>query len=170
MLTRQQKQEIVEKLTEEIKNSPACVFADFKGFEANDMVVLKRDLRNSGSTFQVVKKKLLAIALKNNGIDFDLKKMEGQIAISISGDEVSAAKIIFDKTKISDEKLKIVGGILGESLISKDEVNSLAKLPSTDELRAKFIGQIQAPVSGFVNVLASVPRSFVQVLKAISEK
>lgn len=169
MLTKQQKKEIVKKLSEEVKNSPACVFADFKGFEANDMVVLKRELRNSGSTFQIIKKKLLSIALKNNDIDLDPKSIDGQIAISVSKDEVNAAKIIFETAK-KNENLKIVGGVLDHNLISKEEVDALAKLPSTDELRAKFIGQIQAPISGFANVLAGVPRSFVQVLKAISDK
>lgn len=170
MLTRQQKEEIVKKLSEEVKNAPACVFADFKGFGANDMVVLKRELRNSGSTFQIIKKKLLSIALKNNGIDLDPKAMEGQIAVSISNDEVNSAKIIFETAKKNNEKLKIVGGILNNALISKEEVDKLAKLPSRDELRARLVGQTQAPISSFINVLQEVPRSLARVLKAVSEK
>lgn len=168
MLTRQQKEEIVKKLSEEVKNSPSCVFADFKGFGANDMVALKRELRNSNSTFQIVKKKLLSIALKNNDIDLDPKSIEGQIAISVSSDEVTSAKVIHETAK-GNENIKIVGGILDSEIISKEEVEKLAKLPSTDELRAKLVGQIQAPVSGFVNTLAGVPRSFVQVLKAVAD-
>lgn len=168
MLTRQQKEEIVKKLSDEVKNAPACVLADFKGFGANDMVVLKRDLRNSNSTFQIVKKKLLSIALKNNDIDLDPKTIEGQIAISVSSDEVTSAKIIHETAK-GNENIKIVAGILNNNVIGKEEVEKLAKLPSTDELRAKLVGQIQAPVSGFVNTLAGVPRSFVQVLKAVAD-
>lgn len=168
MLTRQQKEEIVEKLSAEIKDAPACVLADFKGFGANDMVALKRELRDADSTFQIIKKKLLAIALKNNGIDLDVKAIEGQIAISVSGDEVSSAKIIHETGK-QNENMKIVGGILDNALISVEEVHRLAKLPSTDELRGRLVGQIQAPISGFVNTLAAVPRSFVQVVKAIAD-
>lgn len=168
MLTRQQKEEIVAKLSEEVKNSPSCVFADFKGLGANDMVVLKRELRNANSTFQIVKKKLLSIALKNNDIDLDPKSIEGQIAISVSSDEVTSAKIIHETAK-DNENVRIVGGILDNSIISVEEVEKLAKLPTTDELRAKLVGQIQAPVSGFVNTLAGVPRSFVQVLKAVAD-
>lgn len=168
MLTRQQKEEIVAKLSEELKSSPACVLADFKGLSANDMVALKRQLRQSGSTFQVVKKKLLAIAFKNNNLEIDPKSLDGQIAISVSPDEVTSAKIIFETAK-KNENVKIVGGVLGEKLMNVDEVNALAKLPSRDELRARLLGQLQAPISGFVNVLAGVPRTFVQALSAIKD-
>lgn len=169
MLTRQQKEEIVAQLTKEIKESPACVLADFKGLGANDMVELKRNLRESGSTFQVIKKKLLAIALKNNDIEIDPKAYEGQIAVSVSADEVTSAKIIHETAKKNDN-VKIVGGVLGSKLMSIEEVQALAKLPSTDELRARLLGQLQAPISGFVNVLAGVPRTFVQALSAIKDE
>jgi large subunit ribosomal protein L10 len=169
MLTRQQKEAIVAQLSEEIKSSPACVLADFKGLSANDMVVLKRDLRESGSTFQVIKKKLLAIALKNNDIEIDPKAIDGQIAVSVSSDEVTSAKIIYETAK-KNENVKIVGGVLGQKLMGVEEVNALAQLPSRDELRARLLGQLQAPISGFVNVLAGVPRTFVQVLSAVKEE
>lgn len=168
MLTRQQKEEIVAKLSEEIKAAPACVLADFKGLNANDMVELKRQLRQSGSSFQVIKKKLLAIVFKNNDLTIDPKSLDGQIAISVSPDEVTSAKIIFETAK-KNENVKIVGGVLGEKLMSVEEVNALAKLPSRDELRARLLGQLQAPISGFVNVLAGVPRTFVQALSAIKD-
>jgi len=169
MLTRQQKEDIVAKLSDEIKDAPACVLADFKGLSANDMVELKKKLRSEGSTFQVIKKKLLAIALKNNGIEIDPKDYEGQIAVSISSDEVSSAKIIHETAK-SNENVKIVGGLLGEKLMTLEETQALAKLPSKDELRARLVGQLQAPISGFVNTLAGVPRSFVQVLGAVRDE
>ncbi len=168
MLTRQQKEEIVAKLTDEIKEAPSCVLADFKGLSANDMVELKQKLRSGGSTFQVIKKKLLAIALANNGIEINPKDYEGQIAISVSEDEVTSAKLIYETAK-ENENVKIVGGLLDGKLMSAQEINALAKLPSTDELRAKLVGQLQAPISGFVNTLAGVPRSFVQVLGAVRD-
>lgn len=168
MLTRQQKEEIVAKLTDEIKEAPSCVLADFKGLGANDMVELKKKLRSEGSTFQVIKKKLLAIALKNNGIEIDPKTMEGQIAVSVSSDEVTSAKIIHETAK-ENENIKIVAGVLGEQLMTLEETQALAKLPTTDELRAKLVGQLQAPIRGFVGTLAGVPRTFVQTLAAVRD-
>jgi len=169
MLTRQQKEEIVAKLSDEIKDAPACVLADFKGLGANDMVELKKKLREEGSTFQVIKKKLLAIALGNNDIEIDPKDYEGQIAISVSSDEVTSAKIIHETAK-KNENVKIVGGLLGEKLMTVEEIQALAKLPSKDELRARLVGQLQAPISGFINTLSGVPRSFVQVLGAVRDE
>ena len=69
----------------------------------------------------------------------------------------------------TNENLKIVGGILGKSVLSSQEVMALSKLPSKEELLAKFVGTINAPVSGFVNVLAGNLRGLVNVLKAVAD-
>lgn len=169
MQTRLQKEELVKSLAQKLKDSKAVVFSDFKGLAVKDMTVLRNELREKGIDFKVLKKTLISIALKDAGIEMDLKKMEGQIAIAVSqGDEVEAAKIIAKMTKIN-ENLKIAGGILGKKILSKEEVMALSKLPSKEELLAKLVGTLNAPVSGFVNVLAGNIRGLVQVLKAVSE-
>lgn len=168
--TKQQKEELVKSLAEKLKNSKAVVFSDFKGLTVKGLTDLRKELRSADIEIKVLKKTLINIALKDAGIDADTRKMEGQIAIAISsGDEVAAAKIIAKAAK-ANENLKIVGGILGIKELSADEVNALAKLPSKEEMLAKLVGTINAPVSGFVNVLAGNLRGLVQVLKAVSEK
>ncbi len=169
MQTRLQKEELVKSLASKLKDSKAVVFSDFKGLAVKDMTVLRNELREKGIDFKVLKKTLISIALKDAGIEMDLKKMEGQIAIAVSqGDEVEAAKIIAKMAKVN-ENLKIAGGILGKKILSTEEVMALSKLPSKDELLAKLVGTLNAPVSGFVNVLAGNIRGLVQVLKAVSE-
>lgn len=169
MQTRQQKEELVKSLAQKLKDSKAVVFSDFKGLAVKDMTVLRNELREKGIDFKVLKKTLISIALKDAGIEMDLKKMEGQIAIAVSqGDEVEAAKIIAKMAKVN-ENLKIAGGILGKKILGAEEVMALSKLPSKDELLAKLVGTLNAPVSGFVNVLAGNIRGLVQVLKAVSE-
>lgn len=169
MQTRLQKEELVKSLAQKLKDSKAVVFSDFKGLAVKDMTVLRNELREKGIDFKVLKKTLITIALKDAGIEMDLKKMEGQIAIAVSqGDEVEAAKIIAKMAKVN-ENLKIAGGILGKKILSTEEVMALSKLPSKDELLAKLVGTLNAPVSGFVNVLAGNIRGLVQVLKAVSE-
>ena len=109
-------------------------------------------------------------ALKDAGIEMDAKKLEGQVAIAVSSkDEVAAAKIIAKLAKVN-ENLKIVGGILGTKELSVEEVNALAKLPTKEELLAKLVGTLNAPASGFVNVLAGNMRGFVTALQAIADK
>ncbi len=165
MLTRQQKEEIVTKLTEELKESPAAVFADFKGLEANDMVSLKRELREAGSTFQIIKKTLLSIALKNNGIDLDPKTLDGQIAVSVSADEITSAKIL-DKIGKTNENVVIVGGVLDGEILSVEDAKALAKMPSLDELRGTVISLLQSPAQSLVSALQSPAQSFVGAMEA----
>lgn len=169
MQTRSQKEAIVRKLAQSLKESKAVVFSDFKGFTVKDMTTLRRELREQGVDISVVKKTLISLALKDAKIEADVKKMEGQIAIAVSGgDEVAAAKILAKFAK-ANENLKIVGGILGTKELTAEEVNALAKLPSKEELLAKLVGTLNAPVSGFVNVLAGNLRGLVQVLKAVAD-
>jgi len=170
MQTREQKKDIVKNLVEKLKTSKAVVFSDFKGLSVKDMTTLRRELRKEGTQFDVLKKTLINIALKEAGIDLDIKKMEGQIAVAISSqDEVTAAKLIA-KTAKATENLKMVSGILGDKVLTAEEVNALAKLPSKEELLAKLVGTLNAPISGLANVLAGNLRGLVTVLKAISEK
>ena len=169
MQTRDQKKEIVKNLAKEIKESKAVVFSDFRGLSVKDMTTLRKELRGQGVDLKVAKKTLITLALKDAGIDTDTKNMEGQIALAISReDEVVAAKIIAKMAK-ANENLKIVSGLLGKGVLSKEEVIALSKLPSKDELLAKLVGTLNAPVSGFVNVLAGNLRGLVNVLKAIGD-
>lgn len=168
--TKEQKKTIINDLAEKLKTAKAVVFSDYKGLIVKDMTALRRELNKEGADLKVAKKTLVNLAFKKAGMEVDVKKMEGQLAVAISEkDEVAAAKIIAAASK-NNENLKIIGGLLGDKEVSADEVKALAKLPSKEELLAKLVGTINAPVSGFVNVLAGNIRNFVQVLKAISEK
>lgn len=170
MQTKQQKKELVKDIAEKLKNSKATVFSDFKGLGVKDMMAMRRELREKGVDMKVLKKTLLSIALKDAGVELDARKLEGQIAVAISqNDEVETAKIIAKVAK-ANENLKIVGGLLGTNVLSQEDVVALSKLPSKEELLAKLVGTIKAPVSGFVNVMAGNLRGLVQVLKAVSEK
>jgi large subunit ribosomal protein L10 len=169
MQTRLQKNKLVKDLADKIKNSKAMVFSDFKGLSVKDMTSLRKELREKGVDFQVIKKTLLDIALKDAKMEMNAKEMEGQIAVAVSSqDEVEAAKIIAKLAK-ANENLKIVGGILGKQNLTKEEVLNLSKLPGKEELLAKLVYTLNAPVSGFVNALAGNIRNLVQVLKAVSD-
>lgn len=168
--TKEQKKVIIDALADKLKDAKSVVFSDYKGLKVKDMMSLRKDLKKEGADLKVAKKTLINLAFKKAGVDFDVKEMEGQLAVATSEkDEVAAAKIIAAVAK-DNENIKIIGGLLGNKEMSAEEVKALAKLPSKQELLAKLVGTINAPVSGFVNVLAGNVRGFVQVLKAISEK
>lgn len=172
--TKKQKQEIVSALKDKIDKAKSIVFTSFEGLTVADNEDLRKDLRESGSEYCVAKKTLMDIAFKGYK-DLSPKGFEGKIA-AIFGyqDEVAPAKAVSDfKKKLSDEqkdKISFVGGILENKFITKEEVDNLSKLPSREELYAKIVGSINAPVSGFVNVLAGNIRGLLNALKAIEEK
>ena len=171
MLTRNQKHELVKELTEKIKVAKSVAFVDFKGLNVKDSTELKKSLRVAGVEYMVVRKTLIDIALKNAGIEgAEIANLEGQIALSLSNtDEVSGAKII-DTFAKTNENVKLLGGVLGTQLMNASEVKALAKIPSKEQLLGQLVGTLNAPVSGFVNVLAGNLRGLVQVLNAVKEQ
>ena len=170
---KDQKKEILSNLKEKIKNSKSMVFAGFNALGVKDNESLRDQLRNEKSEYYVAKKTLLNRALKDNSLDINVRDFDGKVAAIFSyEDEVAPAKIIgnFRKDKEKENKIFFLGGILEGKLLSKEQVEALAKLPSKHELYAKMVGSLNAPISGFVNALAGNLRNLVNVLKAIEEK
>jgi large subunit ribosomal protein L10 len=170
--TREQKKEILSEISEKISKSKSIVFTKFNALGVKENEALRQELKKENSEYLVAKKTLLGIAFKENQIGgFDAKKLEGKVA-TIFGyeDEVMPAKIVDEFMKKHEGKMDFVGGVLEGKFLSAQEMSALAKLPSKQELYAKIVGSINAPVSGFVNVLAANLRSLVYVLKAIEEK
>lgn len=171
MQTRQMKETLVAELVEKIKSSKAVVFANYKGVTVKDLTGIRKELAKSGSSWQVMKKTLLNIALKEAGVEGNARELSGQIGVAFSADEVMAAKTLSDFVKANKgTTLAIEGGTLGAKALSVKEVQALAKLPSQDELWAKLVGTLQAPISGFVRTLSGNLSGLVRVLKAVEEK
>ena len=170
--TKEQKKEILESLKEKIKKSKSILFTEFNGLEVKDNEALRNDLRKENGEYYVAKKTLLELAFRNFGLaGLKVKEFQGKVAVVFGyGDEVTPAKTV-DKYKSQlENKIDFIGGILDGKYLSGAEVSVLAKLPSKNELYAKIVGSINAPISGLVNALAGNLRNFVYVLKAIEEK
>ncbi|TXH08249.1 MAG: 50S ribosomal protein L10 [Candidatus Moraniibacteriota bacterium] len=167
---KSQKTALVAEVAAKAKESKALVFANFKGVSVKDITALRRSLRETGSSWQVLKKTLLSRALGEVGVKVDARGLDGQIGVAFSSDEVAAAKTIADFLKANKEStLSIVGGSLGSEALSVEAVKALAKLPSRDELRAQLVGTLQAPVSGFVRTLSGNLAGLVRVLGAVRD-
>jgi large subunit ribosomal protein L10 len=170
MQTKDQKKQLVAEVADQLSASKSVVFANFKSLTVKDVDGLKKELRKSGAKLQVLKKTLLNIALEQSGMDVNARKLEGQVAVIFSPDEVSAAKALADFAKPFKDHKIIVGGALGTKGLSVEEVKALAKLPTQDEMRAKLVGTLQAPISSFVRVLGGNVSGFVRVLQAVADK
>jgi large subunit ribosomal protein L10 len=167
-----QKQEILRSLRKKIGDSKSIIFTAFNGLEVKDNEALRALLRKENGEYYVAKKTLMGLALKDSAIEgVDIKSLPGKTAAVFSyGDEVSSAKIVFNFKKDKADKIVFVGGIMDGKFLTKEQVEALAQLPSKTELYAKLVGSLNAPISGFVNVMAGNLRGLVGALKAIADK
>jgi len=169
-LTKKQKEQIVKKLAEDIQNAKSFVISDYNGLTVNDTQELRQKAKEQGVKFQAVKKTLLKLALEQAKVEgLDPKELEGSLSIAMGlEDEVAPAKVVAEFAK-EHEEVKILSGMLDSKLMTQEEVIALSKIPSKEELLAKVVGSINAPVSGFVNVLAGNLRGLVNVLNGIKD-
>ena len=166
-LNKEQKKNIVKELKDNIAKQKAVVFVSVKGLKASELFDLRKQLKESNCLLSVAKKTLLKIAFKENKIELNEKELEGQIALIFGfEDEIAPAKTAYNFS-LKNENLKILGGFLENQLRNMEEIIILAKIPSKQELLAKFIGSIKAPMSGFVNVLQGNIKGLVYVLSQI---
>lgn len=164
-----QKKKIVQDLSEKIKDAKSVVIADFTGLKVADSEALRKKCKEQSVYFTATKKTLLNLALKEQGLDLDAGTLEGSLGVAVSQeDEVAAAKIVKEFAK-DHEQVTFQAGMLEGTLISVEKLKQLADLPSKQELLAKVVGSLKAPISGFVNVLSGNLRGLINVLNAIKE-
>lgn len=170
-LTKQQKEQLVQAMTEEMKSAKAVVFADYQGLSVSDLDELRKALRAEGVKFTVSKKTLIQIAAKDAGFgEIPNEVLEGPVGAAFGmEDEIAAAKLLAQYAK-KNKKLKLRGALFEGKVLSVAETKELASLPGREELIAKFIFLIKSPMSGFVGVLNNTVGGFVRVLDAIREK
>ncbi|PIZ95048.1 MAG: 50S ribosomal protein L10 [Candidatus Magasanikbacteria bacterium CG_4_10_14_0_2_um_filter_37_12] len=167
--TKQSKEQAVQDLVFHLKDSKAAVFANFQGLKVSESEELRGICRDQNITYVASKKTLLQKALSELGLEVNTKVFEGSPAVIIGvTDEVAPAQIIAKFAK-SHELVSIFGGMLEGKLIDDAKVKELSALPSKQELLAKVVGTLNAPISGFVNVLAGNLRGLVFVLSAIKD-
>lgn len=169
--TREQKEKIVKETTDKLNKAKSLIFANHTGLKVKEVQELKKEAKQQDVEFTVVKKSLFKLALKNSELkDVKLKEVSGPQAIALGyADEVAPAKILHQFAK-KHKMMQLLGGILGKVVLSSKEVINLAKLPSKEEMLAKTVATINAPISSFVNVLAGNLRNLINVLNAVKEK
>lgn len=167
--TRQQKEASLETLVSGLKNGKTTVFANFQGLKVSESEALRKGCRKENIMVIAIKKTLFNRALEAIGVTgVDAKSFTGGVAAFVGQDDVAAAKIVNDFAK-THEIVTLYGGILEGKYVTAAEVKRLASLPSREQLLGQLVGTLNAPVSGFVNVLAGNLRGLVSVLNNIKE-
>lgn len=165
-ISREKKEKVTEELKNKLDKAQSVVITDYKGLTVDEINELRNKLREKEVEYHVVKYTLLKLALKQRGLDnVDLADFKAHpIALAFGyKDEVGTAKTVYEFAK-EHEMLDIIGGISEGSNVSVDTIKNLALLPSQEELYAKLVGSINAPLSGLVNVLSGNLRGLVSVL------
>ncbi len=165
-----EKRKITENLRSKFIESTSVILTDYKGLDVESINLLRRRLREVGVEFQVAKNSLLVRASVGNSVDLIKEKFRGPSAVALCyGDPVAPAKIITDFV-LENKALEVKGAVLGDKLISKDEVRILALLPSRDVLLARLLSSVNAVPISLLTLLSGVVSSFLNVLQAIKDQ
>ena len=163
---------VVEEMKEKLQSAQGAVFVGFSGLTVADVTKLRRKFREGGVEYKVIKNTLTRIAADELGYSALDAIFEGPTALAYSTeDAVAPAKILKEFIKeTKTEALTVKAGLADDQVIDVAAVDALASLPSREELLAKLVGSMQAPISGLVNVLQGNIRNMVYVLDAVRAK
>ncbi len=148
---------VVAEVSAQVANAQTIAVAEYRGIEVGDLTVLRRKARESGVYLRVLKNTLVRRAVAGTPFAELADQMVGPLIYSISVDPVAAAKVLNDFAKTND-KLVIKAGSYAGKVLDKAGVQALASIPSREELLAKLLGVMQAPVSGFACALAALAK------------
>ncbi|MEK7652870.1 MAG: 50S ribosomal protein L10 [Patescibacteria group bacterium] len=166
--TKKQKQEILARIKDQLAKMKTAVFVNFSGIPVKELNEFRSKAKEQGIDYLVAKKTILSRALSESNLAG--QEFQGEVgALFGFEDEVAPAKLVKEFSK-NHEKMRVVGGVLEGAFIGEEKVMALAALPSRNELLAKAVGSIAAPLSGLVNVLQGNLRGLVYVLNAMREK
>ena len=173
-MVQHKKLNTVENLKERLAGAKAIILVDYKGINVEQVNKLRNLFKEAKVDYLVQKNTLIKIALNELGInDLDVY-LQGPTAVAISkDDEVTPAKVLvkFVKDVMEDANFpKFKGGLISGKVMNQSELQKIAQLPSREELLARIMGSMQAPLSNFVNVSQGIIRKFVYAIDALAKQ
>lgn len=162
--------ELSKVIKEKIQDAKSVVFVKFNGLTVAEDTELRREFRKNNVEYKVYKNTLIKYAFHDMGItDFD-DDLNGPTSVAFGTDETGAAKVIVDAAKKYQDKIVVKSAFVEGGKVDAKGVQALAAMPSKEQLIAKMLGSMQAPIANFVGVLSAMPRSLVIALNAVAEK
>ncbi len=169
---REAKQVQVNEIRDRFERAQSAILTDYRGINVADMTELRKQLRDAGVEYRVLKNTLVKRALEGMNVEDVFDSLQGPTAIAFSyGDPVTAAKIISEFNKKQANKLPTIkAGVLEGKYLDFNGVKALADLPSREVLLATVLATMQAPITGFVRASNGIIASFVYALNAVREQ
>ncbi|GMU74025.1 MAG: hypothetical protein AMXMBFR44_2240 [Candidatus Campbellbacteria bacterium] len=159
-VTRQKKEDVLQKLEGIFKNAATAVFVNFHGLTVHDVSEVRKTLKGDGVGYTVAKKTLIKKALPTSGAQGETPDLSGEVAIAhVSGegaDTTAPARGIHAFTKKFENRIAILGGIFSGKMLNREEMLEIATIPSMNTLRGMFVNVINSPIQGLVVALAAI--------------
>ena len=168
-LNREEKAAVIEEVCAQVAQAGSIVLAEYRGLTVEKITQLRKQARESGVYLRVLKNTLVRRAVQGTPYEKLADQMAGPLMYGISTDPVAPAKLMAAFAKANDQ-LVLKGGAMPNVVMDIAGVQALATMPSRDELLAKLLGTMQAPVATFVRTLNEVPTKFVRGLAAVRDK
>ena len=169
-ISKQQKEELVAQYKKWVESSDGLVLAHYHNLSVKDISNLRKEIRESGGEFHVIKNTLAKRAFEESGREWKEGVFNGPTALGVSYENPSGLAKALKNFAKEHGTIEIKSGYLAERLVTVEEINALADLPSMDEMRAKLLSTIAAPASKLVRTLAEPGRQVAAVLKSYSEQ
>ncbi|TDL75017.1 50S ribosomal protein L10 [Palleronia sediminis] len=168
-MDRAQKEKVVEELGQIFESSGVVVVAHYAGLTVAEMQDLRARARDANGSVRVAKNRLAKIALEGKQIADIADLLTGMTVLTYSEDPVAAAKVAQDFAK-ENQKFVILGGAMGETKLDTAGVESVAKMPSREELIASIVGCIAAPASNIAGAVGAPASNIASILSTIEER
>ena len=167
---RPEKVAVVTEVKERLGRADAALLTEYRGLNVAAMAELRRALRAAGGDYKIYKNTLARLGARSAGIDTLDEMLTGPTAIAfVEGDAAAVAKALRDYARVNPA-LVVKGGLLGQRVLTANEVTALADLPSREVILAQLAGALQAPIAQFASLLAALPRNFAYGLKALIDQ
>jgi large subunit ribosomal protein L10 len=168
-LNREEKAAVIDEVTAQVAQSQSIVLAEYRGLTVERITNLRKQARESGVYLRVLKNTLVRRAVQGTPFEKLADQMVGPLIYGMSKDPVAPAKLLAGFAKGNDQ-LVLKGGAMPNALMDVKGVQALATMPSREELLAKLLGTMQAPIGSFVRTLNEVPAKFVRGLAAVRDQ
>ncbi len=168
-LSLEQKQAMVSEVSAKLAGAQALIVAEYRGLDVEHVTQLRAKARKSGLYLRVLKNTLARRAVHGTPFEKLTDQLVGPLMYGIAADPVAGAKVMSEFAK-DNERFVIRGGAMPNSLMSAKDIKALALLPSRNELLAKLMGTMQAPVAKLVRTMNEVPARFVRTLAAFRDQ
>lgn len=164
------KKALVEEIAEKIKAARSVVLVDYNKLTVAEVSELRNKCKKAGCEYKVYKNTLVRKALNELGFNQFDNDLNGPTAVTFGSDETAAAKVMVAASKDYDGKITLKSAFVDNSYYDKNGIKALATMPSREELVAKMLGSINAPVTNIVGVMNNVISGLVRVLDGIAKQ